>query len=377
MKVAGLFAGIGGLELGLGKAGHTTQLLCENDPFAGAVLDARFSSIPRVEDVRDLDTLPSGTELLTAGFPCQDLSQAGDTRGIEGARSVLVGEVFRLLESQRIPWVLLENVPFMLQLNRGAAMDYIITRLEELGYRWAYRVLDTRAFGLPQRRERVFLLASLEEDPASRLFQGNCEPLNDLDHRGRACGFYWTEGVRGLGWAVSAIPTLKGGSSVGIPSPPAIWLPSGRIVTPEIRDAERLQGFPVNWTKPAEEAGRAGFRWKLVGNAVTVKVAKWVGDRLAQAPERPNWKISGQVGKRWPKAAFGDAEKGRFTADLTTWPVSNKLNPLEEFLSYEPKDLSHRATSGFERRLSSSTLRAPDEFRAALLMHIERMSEST
>ena len=375
MKVVGLFAGIGGIELGLSKAGHEALLLCENDPSAGAVLDAKFRKIPRVEDVREIDKLPRGTELLAAGFPCQDLSQAGDTRGIDGARSGLVGEVFRLLENQRVPWVLLENVPFMLQLNRGAAMDFIVSRFEALGYRWAYRVLDTRAFGLPQRRERVFFVASLDEDPAPRLFRGNHRPLN-LDHEGRACGFYWTEGVRGLGWAVSAVPTLKGGSTVGIPSPPAIWMPDGQIVTPEIRDAERLQGFPVNWTKPAERAGRASFRWKLVGNAVTVKVAKWVGERLAGPHDDRPWGIPvGIVKRTWPKAAFGDAKHGRFAADLTTWPVTYKQTPIEEFLRYEPKPLSHRATSGFERRFSSSTLRAPDEFRSALRTHIERMAE--
>ena len=126
MKVVGLFAGIGGIELGLNKAGHRTTLLCENDAAAGAVLATKFPDIPLVEDVRDIDKLPSGTELLAAGFPCQDLSQAGDTRGINGSRSGLVGEVFRLLEGQRVPWVLLENVPFMLQLNRGAAMDRAI-----------------------------------------------------------------------------------------------------------------------------------------------------------------------------------------------------------------------------------------------------------
>lgn len=377
MKVVGLFAGIGGIELGLSRAGHETLLLCENDVGARAVLDARFPSIPKVSDVRALDSLPSGTELLAAGFPCQDLSQAGETRGIRGARSGLVGEVFRLLDQQRVPWVLLENVPFMLQLAKGAAMDYIVTQFERLGYRWAYRVIDTRAFGLPQRRERVFFLASLEEDPAPRLLLDNHTPVNDIDYRGQACGFYWTEGVRGLGWAVAAVPTLKGGSTVGIPSPPAIWMPDGRIVTPDVRDAERLQGFVVDWTKPAERAGRASFRWKLVGNAVTVRVAKWVGDQLADPSAARQSVVPAApitVTKAWPRAAFGDGQRGRFAVDATTWPVAYKQTPVDQFLLYEPKELSHKATTGFERRLTSSTLRAPDAFRAALRSHIQRMA---
>lgn len=373
LKVAGLFAGIGGIELGLSRAGHRTMLLCENDPAAQAVLRARFPNTKLVSDVRELRELPRGTNMIAAGFPCQDLSQAGDTRGIKGSRSGLVGEVFRLLETHDVPWLLLENVPFMLQLGRGSAMDFIVKKLEGLGYSWAYRVIDARAFGLPQRRERVYMLASTETNPAPLLHATNIEPETPTDHRGKACGFYWTEGVRGLGWAVSATPTLKGGSTVGIPSPPAIWMPDGRMVTPDIRDAERLQGFRADWTKPAEQVGRSGFRWKLVGNAVCVPVAKWVGDQLARrANARSAAPPVGLVDGTWPRAAAlvnGNAS----TVDVTTWPVRRKQRPLEEFLNYEPKELSLRATTGFEKRLSSSTLRAPNDFRVALKKHIKRM----
>jgi len=373
LKVVGLFAGIGGIELGLSRAGHEAMLLCENDPAAQAVLRARFPGIDLVGDVRDLLKLPHGTNMIAAGFPCQDLSQAGDTRGINGSRSGLIGEVFRLLDTHDVPWLLLENVPFMLQLGRGSAMNFIVKKLEQLGYSWAYRVIDARAFGLPQRRERVYLLASRTADPAPLLHATNLDPETPTDHRGRACGFYWTEGVRGLGWAVTATPTLKGGSTVGIPSPPAIWMPDGRVVTPDIRDAERLQGFRANWTKPAEDVSRTGFRWKLVGNAVCVPVAKWIGDQLARrASARPTTPPAGMVNGTWPRAAAlvdGNAS----VVDVTTWPVRRKQRPLEDFLIYEPKELSLRATTGFEKRLSSSTLRAPDDFRVALRTHIKRM----
>ena len=375
LGVAGLFAGIGGLELGLSRAGHRTLLLCENDPSARAVLDARFPDLEVAPDVRELARLPDGTDLVAAGFPCQDLSQAGDTRGIRGARSGLVAEVFRLLESHDVPWLLLENVPFMLQLARGNAMTFIVRRLEELGFRWAYRVLDTRAFGLPQRRERVFLLASRPEDPAPVLLASSVEPPADEDHRGRACGFYWTEGVRGLGWAVGATPTLKGGSTIGIPSPPAIWMPDGSFVTPDIRDAERLQGFRPNWTKPAERAGRGSFRWKLVGNAVSVPVAKWIGARLADTRPRPSVAPSGIVGASWPRAAaLLDGVACEF--EVSTWPVRRRGDDLAEFLRFPPKPLSLRASSGFRERFASSTLRAPGGFRAALDQYVDELATS-
>jgi len=160
LKTVGLFAGIGGIEVGLSQTGHQTELLCEFDPAAMAVLRARLPEAPLHDDIRTLRELPKDTELVCAGFPCQDLSQAGKTAGISGSRSGLVGELFRLLRKQQVPWVLIENVPFMLQLAKGQAMEVIVAALEDLGYRWAYRVMDSRSFGVPQRRQRVFLLAS-------------------------------------------------------------------------------------------------------------------------------------------------------------------------------------------------------------------------
>lgn len=380
-RVAGLFAGIGGIELGMLAAGHEAELLCEIEPGACAVLEERFAGTPIHRDVCTLDALPRGTTLITAGFPCQDLSQAGMTRGITGAQSGLIHQVFRLLERHRTPWVVLENVPFMLQLAQGRALEVVVGALEELGYRWAYRVVDTRAFGLPHRRQRVYFVASLEGDPRHVLFADEAghvdEPkLEGATHRAPrpACGFYWTEGVRGLGWAVDAVPTLKGGSTVGVPSPPAIWMPGGAIVTPTIADAERLQGFRANWTKPAESVVRRNARWKMVGNAVSVPVTKWLGKRLAEPAafsipfERPVHR-----GTRWPTVAWNVGE-GRFTTELSAWPFRKRPTPLAEFLREEPIHLSLRATCGFLERTSRSSLRFPPGFLDAVARHRDRMA---
>lgn len=258
MKTVGLFAGIGGFEVGLAETGHEILRLCELDPAAQAVLKKRFDGVPVEPDIRLLSRFPRGTDLVVAGFPCQDLSQVGRTRGVGGEKSGIISHVFRLLEVSRVPYVLLENVPFMLHLDRGAAIRYITSHLERLGYSWAYRTVDTRSFGLPQRRERVFLLASLDESPWMRLFSESALSHDSHNTDIAPCGFYWTEGNRGLGWAHDAIPTLKGGSALGIPSPPAIWRRNDSIVTPDLRDAERLQGFETNWTQPAESVRRAG-----------------------------------------------------------------------------------------------------------------------
>lgn len=372
LRAAGLFAGIGGIELGLEQAGHHAALLCENDPACRAVLNQRFG-VRLFGDITKLSSLPEGVDLVAAGFPCQDLSQAGSTTGISGERSGLVMEVFRLLKQRRVPWVLLENVPFMLQLSKGRAMSLIVSEMERLGYRWAYRVVDSRSFGLPQRRRRVYFLASLDSDPASILFADECgPPVVTKDHRDVACGFYWTEGLRGLGWAVNCVPTLKGGSSVGIPSPPAIVLPSGEICKPDIRDAERLQGFSPDWTKQAETAGRPSGRWKLVGNAVSVPSAEWIGRRLTNPGERRDTPVGPLEGEgTWPLAAFGQGGK-RYRTEISEWPERIDQPNLVDFLQHPTVPLSARATAGFLSRTERSSLRFPEGFINQIRAHLER-----
>jgi DNA (cytosine-5)-methyltransferase 1 len=379
--MAGLFAGIGGIELGMAASGHSADLLCEIDDAAYAVLRRRFpADIPLIRDVRDIDRLPP-VDLIAAGFPCQDLSQAGRTAGITGERSGLVGQVLRLVEDcASARWLLLENVPFMLQLDRGEAMRFLTTSLDALGFQWAYRIVDTRAFGLPQRRQRVLLLASRDVDPKEILFPDDAGVPAPEDPTDVACGFYWTEGVRGLGWAVNAVPTLKGGSTIGIPSPPAIWTAEGDFVLPEIRDVERLQGFPADWTAPAvrdERRRSSGPRWKLVGNAVSVPVAEWLGHCLLDPrPYDSADDVPLERGDKWPTAAWGTGGEA-WRADVSPWPKHQTRAPLSEFLEYPTTSLSARATAGFLSRARRGNLRFPDEFLDDLERHLARVSTVT
>lgn len=375
--MAGLFAGIGGIERGLAAAGHHAQLLCEWDASAKRVLAARFPEVELVGDIADLEYLPE-VDLVTGGFPCQDLSQAGRTVGITGSRSGLVGHVFRLLDdADSAPtWLLLENVSFMLQLDRGRAMSWLTEQLEGRGYTWAYRVVDSRAFGLPQRRQRVLLLASRTEDPRPALLNQDHGEVEIRDRTGLACGFYWTEGVRGLGWAIDSVPTLKGGSTIGIPSPPAMWrVGTGRITTPHLRDAERLQGFPADWTAPADvlDERRRTDRWKLVGNAVSVPVARWIGGRLnVTEPYDTSRDIPLAANSRWPRAAWGRSAK-RVAVGVSMWPVADERPHLHEFLQHDPNLLSARATEGFLRRTRRGTLRIPEDLICEAETHLETM----
>jgi len=345
---ASLFAGIGGFDLGFAKTGIEPVMLCERWEPAATVLRARFPGIPLHDDIRVLTHLPR-CEIVTAGFPCTDLSQAGRMAGIDGPQSGLVRDVLRLIgNTSSLPeWLVVENVRNMLVLDRGRAMDVLVGGLEALRWRWAYRVVDARAFSLPQRRQRVILVASPVHDPREVLFADEVGEPGASWYRDDAHGFYWTEGRLGLGWVQDAIPTLKGGSTIGIPSPPAIWLPreelGKRIVLPDIEDGEALQGFPRGWTDEVEGSKRAGLRWKLVGNAVPIPVAEWVGNRL-MTPAEPVGTVQGPLGSRWPVAAFGDRH-GRWTVALSTWPVCATYQHLWDVLDHERiTTLSVRAT---------------------------------
>jgi DNA (cytosine-5)-methyltransferase 1 len=358
MLVVGLFSGIGGLEVGLAKAGHQSIALCEIDPFARSVLESRLG-LPVETDVRQLASLPD-CDLLTAGFPCQDLSQAGTKHGIAGARSGLVGEVFRLCSGPGAPkTVLLENVHYMLKLGSGRAMEVLTAAFEDLGYRWSYRVVDSRSFGIPQRRQRVLFLASKELAPERVLMADHAQdpskehdaPSTEIDPD-RLYGFYWTEGLRGLGWTRDAVPTIKGGSTIGIPSPPAIWDPStGFIGTPSIIDAERLQGFMGDWTEPAEYVHQgARRRWHLVGNAVCVPMAEWIGRRLNRPAEPSELPEPLPFPHRnWPKAAAGrSGERCAYDISMRVYPHVEL--DLKGFLRDDLKPLSKRASNGFLER---------------------------
>ena len=373
MRFASIFTGIGGFELGLEKSGHKPSLLCEIDPAAQAVLRHRFPDVSLAPDVTQLERLPEGTDLITAGFPCQDLSSSGPKAGIGGSRSGLIGDVFRLIEASRPQWVLIENVHFMLHLAKGAAISRIVEELEALGYSWAYRVLNSQGFGLPQRRRRVFILASLDEDPRNAMLadQGAFEPA--APSISRPVGFYWTEGTYATGLAADAVPPLKGGSTIGIPSPPAIMLPEGFVGTPHIEDAEALQGFPRGWSSAATDTARASYRWKLIGNAVPVNVVRWIGDQInSQKTYDAGADTPIKKGSTWPDAAWGRAGE-RYKAEVSHFPSAVKQASLAKLLTNDLRPLSVRASRGFLSRARKGNLRFPEGFLESVEKHAEKL----
>jgi DNA (cytosine-5)-methyltransferase 1 len=368
-RVVSLFTGIGGFEIGLSAFGFEPTMLCEIDPAATAVLNARFEGVDLEADITQLGDLPD-CEILVAGWPCQDLSQAGKTAGREGSQSGLIGEIFRLLDKtvRKPPVVLLENVAFALSLNGGSAIRHVTSALEDRGYRWAYRVLDTRHFGLPQRRRRIFICGALDQDPRSILMDG-IDAGVAADPLPTEIGFYCTEGNRGVGWTPDAVPPLKGGSSLSIPSPPAIWQrESGLFVTPGIEDAERLQGFQSGWTASATQlASGDRARWRLVGNAVSVPVTTWIAGHVSTDIEYAYPKDLVTHAGATHNAAFGGPnQESVYLRQTHEGPRLGNRRSLAQFGLRDPKPLSNRAASGFLSRYMKSKLAINTDFLDAL-----------
>lgn len=375
MKVVGLFAGIGGIEEGLSEAGiFEPVMFCEWWEPAKTVLRTRFPGVPIFGDITSLERLPRA-DLVCGGFPCTDISLAGRMAGLDGAQSGLVLKALDLIGVRRPQWLLLENVRNLLPLHGGRAMRSITDRLSAMGYRWAYRLVDSRFTGVPQRRQRVIILASRVDDPREVLFADDAGELPESHWRPDAFGFYWTEGRRSLGWCIDGIPTLKGGSNIGIPSPPAIWIPSAtdgaRIVTPTLAAAEKFQGFASDWTLPGGFGSKGdGARWKMLGNAVTVGVSKWVGSRLQRPGTwRPELSEPLAEGSAWPAAAWGESGRA-WRVSVSMWPTHQKYQHLLPFLGDHTKPLSARATNGFLGRLLASDLASPHGFVPDLQRHL-------
>lgn len=159
-----LFAGIGGFSLGFDRAGMECVLQVEKDGKARAVLAHHWPNVPRMELVEDVTRESvrqlgiESIDVLVGGFPCQDLSVAGQRKGLAGERSGLWFEFIRVIEELRPGWIVVENVPGLLSSDSGRDMGIILDALEDLGYILDCDIMDAQYFGVPQRRRRVFIV---------------------------------------------------------------------------------------------------------------------------------------------------------------------------------------------------------------------------
>jgi len=179
MKVLDLFSGIGGFSLGLERAGMETVAFCEFDKHAQKVLKKNWPDVPIFEDVRTLDgrQFKGTVDVVCGGFPCQDISTAGNQEGIgEGTRSGLWSECARLLGEVRPRYAIFENVTSLLNGERGAWFKRVLWDISEVGYDAEWHCISASELGAHHHRDRVWIIA-YPNDTAKH-----------SDSRGGSCG---------------------------------------------------------------------------------------------------------------------------------------------------------------------------------------------
>lgn len=216
-----LFSGAGGLDLGLHRAGWTCVAQVEADAYRRSVLARHWPDIPQHDDVTTFNPEGIHAELIAGGFPCQDVSVAGRRAGLAGERTGLFWHALRIVESVRPRWVLLENVVGLLTSNGGRDFEVVVRALADVGYGVAWRVLDSRFFGVPQRRRRVFIVGALAEGRAGAERAGAVLAVGEGCPRHPAAGqeagpeaaFRVKAGIgaRGVGRTLTKASLVKGG----------------------------------------------------------------------------------------------------------------------------------------------------------------------
>lgn len=296
LTLASFFAGIGGFDLGFEEAGFEPVWQCEVKKFCNQILEQHWPAVPRAQDIREVqpDDIPEAT-VWAGGFPCQDVSLArmGPRSGLRGKQSGLFYEFARLIEARRPPFVVLENVSGLLSSHDGRDFAVVVRTLADLGYGVCWRVLNSRYFGVPQSRQRVFIVGSAR-GPASAgavLLEPECGDRNaekSEAHGAQSVSpFKVSVGNPQQGFVKQLAHCLYAESArhTGTDwSRNYVSYPEGRVRRLVPLEAERLQGFPDNWTMPKERPEDQdkldSARYHACGNAVTVNVAKWIAMRL-------------------------------------------------------------------------------------------------
>jgi len=173
-----MFSGIGGFRLGLERVGWKCVWANDRDKYANTIYKKNFGDKELVEgDITEVeaDEIPEHT-LLTAGFPCQAFSVAGKRKGFQDTRGTLFFHIARVAKAKRPPLLLLENVKGLLSTQDGYCFARIIQTLDELGYDVEWQVLNSKHFGVPQNRERVFIIGHLRGKGGQQIF-----PIGETD----------------------------------------------------------------------------------------------------------------------------------------------------------------------------------------------------
>lgn len=242
----------------------------EIDKYAIQIYQRHFPDHKNYGDATKLipEKLPD-FDLLVAGFPCQSFSIAGNRRGFDDTRGTLFFDICRVLRVKRPSYCLLENVKGLLNHDKGKTFEIILESLAELGYDCQWQVLNSKYFGVPQNRERVFIIGYLREKTSPEVFpigEGDEGDFKEIQQR-------FT--IRGRNKnAIGSLDTRGVNAFDRADLDHIIYEPKIRRLTP--LECERLQGFPDGWTGGVSDTQR----YKCLGNAVTVNVVREIIRRL-------------------------------------------------------------------------------------------------
>jgi len=297
--VASFFSGIGGLDIGFERVGFKMVFQCEISKFCLAILEKYWPKVPRWENIKELtnEKIPV-CDVWTAGFPCQDVSLARRSRraGLKGAKSGLFHEFARLVGEGRPRVVLLENVHGLLHSHKGRDFETVIRTLAELGYSVGWRVLNSKNFGVPQSRQRVYIVGCYRDrrGPGQILFEPECGHRNLAKSKPtgpavispfkKVVGDPSGKGpqVQSIAYCLCASSARHTGtdwSRTYVSYPKA-----GKVRRPTPKECEGIMSFPEDWTISPNghfsQDDLDSLRYHALGNAVTPPVATWIAQRI-------------------------------------------------------------------------------------------------
>ncbi len=329
-KVIDLFAGIGGIRLGFEKAskhGIECVFTSEWDKFSTETYKANFGDEKIFGDITKVkvEDIPEH-DVLLAGFPCQPFSQAGLKKGFSDTRGTLFFDIERILESKKPPAFLLENVKQLRGHDKGRTLEVILEHLRKIGYKnIQYKVLRARDFGLPQNRERIYIVGFLDNDIkfefptptfektrvgnilqtsidekytiSDKLWAGHQRRKRENKLKGKGFGYGMVSHESEYTNTISA-RYYKDGSEILIEQKGK----NPRKLTP--REAARLQGFPDNFNIPVSNTQA----YRQFGNSVPVSVVeKLASQMLMHLEAQPQEKIKYNKLLKNGRALSGDS----------------------------------------------------------------------
>lgn len=315
-RVASLFSGIGGFELGFERQGFDVTFQCEINEFCREILKKHWPDVRRESDIKELNAadIPL-SDVWVGGFPCQDVSLArmGKRPGLRGKQSGLFHEFARLAREARPRVVVLENVAGLLSSHGGRDFGTVLGTLADLGYSVGWRLCNSKDFGVPQSRSRVFIVGCHRDrtGPAKILFESE-RGAGDLEARGTngpspVSGFQriiehpGPEGAvtKGLAYCLYAESARHTGTDwsrnyVSYPSKGEV-----RRLTPS--ECEGVMSFPPGWTIPNaanrwNEDDLDSKRYHALGNAVTPPVIEWLAGNVRRYLQEATCRVSSPIG---------------------------------------------------------------------------------